>query len=94
MYDLTDFIETHPGGPYWLTITKGTDITEAFEVHHLNTLKLEPYLKKYYVREASTPRNMRLTFKPNGFYLTLKKRVVEKLRTIDTKSINLKSKVF
>lgn len=32
LYDLGSFITDHPGGSEWLTITKGTDITEAFEV--------------------------------------------------------------
>lgn len=32
LYDLTNFLAIHPGGSEWLTITKGTDITELFEV--------------------------------------------------------------
>lgn len=93
LYDLTEFINSHPGGPDWLTLTKGTDITEAFEVHHLDPTKLNSYLKKFYVRPATTPQNSKLTFKPNGFYVTVRKRVAEKLRTIDVKTINFKSKV-
>jgi len=27
LYDLKDFIPKHPGGPTWLQITKGQDIT-------------------------------------------------------------------
>ena len=33
LYDLDSFIESHPGGSEWLKMTKGTDITEAFEVN-------------------------------------------------------------
>lgn len=93
LYDLTDFIKSHPGGPDWLILTKGTDITEAYETHHLYPEKLEPYLKKYYVRPASTPKNMKLTFHPDGFYITLRKRVSDKLRQIDVKATNFRSKV-
>ena len=32
LYDLESFIEHHPGGSEWLELTRGTDITEAFEV--------------------------------------------------------------
>lgn len=32
LYDLESFIRNHPGGSEWLIITRGTDITEAFEV--------------------------------------------------------------
>lgn len=34
LYDLESFVENHPGGSEWLVITKGTDITEAFEVFY------------------------------------------------------------
>lgn len=32
LYDLTDWEKFHPGGSEWINLTKGTDITEAFEV--------------------------------------------------------------
>lgn len=32
LYDLTEFSRKHPGGSEWITLTKGTDITELFEV--------------------------------------------------------------
>lgn len=32
LYDLRDFIKSHPGGAEWLRLTKGTDVTELFEV--------------------------------------------------------------
>lgn len=34
LYDLASFIYNHPGGSEWLNLTKGTDITEAFEVFY------------------------------------------------------------
>ncbi|XP_053694354.1 cytochrome b5-related protein-like [Sabethes cyaneus] len=78
LYDLTDFAERHPGGPDWIKLTKGTDITELFETHHITT-KAENLLPKFKVREAKEPRNVRITFKDDGFYRTLKRRVREKL---------------
>ena len=32
LYDLENFMKSHPGGSEWIRITKGTDITELFEV--------------------------------------------------------------
>lgn len=40
-------------------------------------------LPKYYVRAARSPRNVRLTFHKHGFYRTLKRRVADKLLTVD-----------
>ncbi|VVD04212.1 unnamed protein product, partial [Leptidea sinapis] len=43
----------------------GTDVTEAFEAHHLNpnTVKV---LEKFYKRDAKTPRNSPFTFKDDA----------------------------
>lgn len=32
LYDLEGFAKIHPGGEEWIRLTKGTDITEIFEV--------------------------------------------------------------
>lgn len=61
---------------------QGTDITEAFESHHI-TPKAGELLKDFYVSDAVDPRNYFITHDKNGFYQTLKKRVAEKLKTID-----------
>lgn len=37
LYDLQTFLKSHPGGAEWLSLTKGTDITELFEVHQAGT---------------------------------------------------------
>lgn len=74
LYDLTDFIDRHPGGKQWIEVTRGTDITEAFETSHLNpTIYLK--LNKYYVKNVDRPRNSPYTLEPHGFYMTLKGRV-------------------
>ncbi|CAH2001566.1 unnamed protein product [Acanthoscelides obtectus] len=81
IYDFSDFVSEHPGGSEWLTLTKGTDISEAFEAHHISQYP-EQLLKKYFVREANTKRNSPFTFKEDGFYRTLKKEVREALKTM------------
>ena len=52
MYDLTNFIDQHPGGPKWLTMTRGQDVTDFFIIHHLNEAKARETLSKYYVGET------------------------------------------
>lgn len=84
IYDLTNFVSSHPGGAEWLEITKGVDITEQFETHHI-TGKAEQLLIKYYVKEAALPRNYNLTFNENGFYKTLKRRVADKYEDLNKK---------
>lgn len=36
MYDLSQYVNNHPGGESWLRLTQGQDVTEHFIVHHLN----------------------------------------------------------
>lgn len=93
LYDLEDFAKFHPGGPEWIELTKGTDITELFESHHL-TDKAPRVLSKYYIRDAVTPRSIPLTFEPNGFYCTFKKRALEALKDVDFHNSSVKSNVI
>ncbi|BES95744.1 Hypothetical protein NTJ_08553 [Nesidiocoris tenuis] len=79
LYDLSKFTAVHPGGEQWLTLTKGTDITEAFESHHL-TDTARNLLPKYYVRDAKTARNSPFTFKEDGFYDKLKRKVMTAMK--------------
>lgn len=88
LYDVSDFISSHPGGPMWLELTKGTDATEAFEAHHISSLA-EEFLKKYFVRKADKPRNSPFTFKDDGFYRTLKRNVAVALKTVPKDSANV-----
>ncbi|XP_061391271.1 cytochrome b5-related protein-like [Musca vetustissima] len=82
LYDFTDFISKHPGGSFWLEKTKGTDITESFETHHIKGVP-QAILEKYFIRKAKAPRNYTLTLHENGFYRTLKKRVAAEMKHID-----------
>ncbi|CAG9773967.1 unnamed protein product [Ceutorhynchus assimilis] len=87
IYDLTDFVSKHPGGAEWLELSKGLDITEAFEVHHLTNRPAE-VLKKYHVRMAKKKRNAPFTFKEDGFYKTLKREIMSVLPTLPKQSAN------
>ncbi|KAK9739690.1 Fatty acid desaturase [Popillia japonica] len=60
---------------------EGTDITEAFEAHHISTIP-EKLLPLYFVRKATTPRNSPFTFEEDGFYKTLKARVRKDLEDV------------
>ncbi|EZA50497.1 Cytochrome b5-related protein [Ooceraea biroi] len=82
LYNLETFMKTHPGGMEWIQLTKGTDITELFESHHI-TDKAKQLLPKFYVRDAVSPRSVPLTFLPDGFYCTFKKRALEALKNVD-----------
>lgn len=84
LYDLKEFIAIHPGGSEWIKLTEGTDITEQFETHHI-TNKAPAVLKKYFVRDATLKRNYKFTYKDDGFYRTLKRRVAEILPDLDYK---------
>jgi hypothetical protein len=74
-YDLTTFVDAHPGGASWLRLTAGQDVTEAFEVHHLNTRKAEAVLAKYYVGDADAAYAGRYVWDERGFFRTVKRRV-------------------
>ncbi|XP_045494027.1 cytochrome b5-related protein-like [Colias croceus] len=81
LYDLTDLISSHPGGSQWLECTKGTDVTEQFETHHIKSVAAE-ILPKYFVRKTSAPRNSPFTFNEDGFYRTLKMKIAAKLKDV------------
>ena len=92
LYDLTGFVRRHPGGAEWLELTKGVDITEQFETHHI-TNKAEEILKNFYVRDAELPRNYTLTFKESGFYRTLKRKVASKIGSVDKTPVKISNMI-
>lgn len=92
LYNLKSFVKKHPGGSEWLEFTEGTDVTEAFECYHVSSKPIL-VLEKFYVRDASKPRNYKFTFEDEGFYRTLKRRVVQKLETINHTEV-WKSKLY
>lgn len=87
LYDLTKFVDRHPGGPDWLKYTVGGDITELFETHHMDD-KVRDVLAKYYVRDCEpagdADKEKRrlgegfqpfLTFHRDGLFKTLQRRI-------------------
>ncbi|XP_034099116.1 cytochrome b5-related protein [Drosophila albomicans] len=82
LYDLSDFAKRHPGGAFWIEATKGTDITEPFESHHIEEHAAR-MLSKFEVRPASKPRNYKFTLHEDGFYKVLKRRVRQKLHSLN-----------
>lgn len=44
MYDLSKFMENHPGGRHWIEYTQGHEISELFKVHHLDEAKARKIL--------------------------------------------------
>ncbi|KAF5308050.1 hypothetical protein FQR65_LT06425 [Abscondita terminalis] len=82
IYDFTNFIQWHPGGQFWLEATKGTDITESFEIHHLKTNRSERLLKHFLIKPAPNPRLSPFTFADDGFYKTLKRNVEKTLNNV------------
>lgn len=93
LYDLEKFAKKHPGGREWIELTKGTDVTEAFEAHHIRYEIASKVLQKFFVREAKSPRNYRFTYDEEGFYKTLRGKVEAKLPTLDRSDL-WKSKII
>jgi linoleoyl-CoA desaturase len=75
-YDLSSFLDSHPGGRTILEACKGNkDCTAAFESYHamVNMNKIESIMSKYEIGISDIqPHN---TFNHDGFYQTVKFRV-------------------
>jgi cytochrome b involved in lipid metabolism len=91
-YDLTQFIPQHPGGEHWIENTRGQDITELFHTHHLNEAKATALLNKYYIADCKKSFT-RFTFKPDGYYETLKRKLLSKY-SADELQDNTQSKLL
>ena len=78
LYDLSSYIDRHPGGRNWLTMTQGQDVTDFFIIHHLNEQKARSVLEKFYVRD--TPKQVkRFTFEEDGLYRTVKREMLQEM---------------
>jgi hypothetical protein len=83
LYDLNNWIDKHPGGNQWLEFTRGQDCTAAFEVHHLNMVKVQTTLKQFYVRDVDSKylgATQPYSWSDDGFYRTLRKEAWEVLK--------------
>ena len=99
-YDLTDFLDKHPGGSKILESCKGVDCTAAFESYHAmsNMNNIKSIMKKYEI-DASKSETIQsfkqhsYTFSEKGFYNEVKNRVRNYILTGDY-SINCSSIVL
>eukprot|EP00927_Polykrikos_kofoidii_P014239 TRINITY_DN16231_c1_g1_i1.p1 TRINITY_DN16231_c1_g1~~TRINITY_DN16231_c1_g1_i1.p1 ORF type:complete len:526 (+),score=92.67 TRINITY_DN16231_c1_g1_i1:33-1610(+) len=84
LYDLTEFIDRHPGGKKWIELTRGTDVTQGVEAYHLDYAKVEAVLRAHYIRdvgEGEFAHGDRFTFAENGFFRTLRRRLLVRLKS-------------
>ena len=78
IYDLTPFMSNHPGGAEWLELSRGTDITEAFNASHVFIDRAERALSKFLVRSCpEISRKSPYTFNEDGFYFRLRARAAK-----------------
>ena len=70
-YNLHSFITSHPGGAFWLEQTRGMDITELFETHHVHTAKVQGVLQRYYVGPANSSYRGLYEYPVDGLHKTL-----------------------
>ncbi|KAJ3166494.1 hypothetical protein HDU88_003363 [Geranomyces variabilis] len=75
VYDITDFVDRHPGGRDIMLLSAGRDVTQVYETYH-DIAKTEKVLRKYRIgvlTDAVLP-----TFPPpSKFQTTLRKRVAD-----------------
>jgi cytochrome b involved in lipid metabolism len=57
-YDLSSFVDRHPGGKEMILLGKGRDCTEMFEsIHALSKVSVHKLLEKYRVQVRSLAKN-------------------------------------
>ncbi|CAG8615962.1 4596_t:CDS:10 [Cetraspora pellucida] len=78
VYDITNFIERHPGGDDILLLAAGRDITQAFETYH-ELGKPDVVLKKFFVGTLVT-NELPIFPEPSEFHRAMKKNVEEYFR--------------
>jgi linoleoyl-CoA desaturase len=87
-YDISDFIQEHPGGSKILASCEGLDATAAFESYHslADINKIKSIMKKY---ECSNPEyeieSQDFTFLESGFYNNLREKVRNHFKNKNTK---------
>ena len=89
-YDLTNFLDKHPGGSKILDSCKGVDCTAAFESYHAmsNMNNIKSIMKKYEINTSKTEtiqsfKQHSYTFYEKGFYNEVKNRVRNYILTND-----------
>jgi len=81
LYDLTPWLDEHPGGADFLHRCRGIDCTAAFEIHHLRMPRAQAMLRRFEVTEqsaAATPPSAWPQF-DWAHYSELRERVAKRL---------------
>ncbi len=73
-YDLSPFLDAHPGGKRMLMLARGKDCTEVFESVHLFGKKPHAMLARYFVADKES-HSETFSWAKEGFYETLRTRV-------------------
>lgn len=74
VYDVTDFLDRHPGGRSQLLVGAGRDVTQVFESYHKEETQSGSLMEKFYVGDLVT--NELPTFpEPSPFYRKLRQNV-------------------
>ena len=75
-YDLSSYIEKHPGGSHMILLGKGKDCSELFEsVHSCSKIDVHKMLKAYEVKLKEDSYNGLFNWNKDEFYSVLSERV-------------------
>lgn len=66
-YDLSEFIDKHPGGAFFIGRMKNRDITTLVNIFHPNSEKVKKRLKKYALGRKATPEDFHPTYNAPPF---------------------------
>lgn len=58
VYDLTEFIQKHPGGDFFIGRTKNRDITTIVNIFHRNPEKVKKIIKQYALNRPAIPEDV------------------------------------
>lgn len=75
---MKEFVSKHPGGSSWLILTRGQDITDYYETHHIDREKADKILAKYYV--CDQPSSNVYEFRTDNLYGKIKSKVLKLYR--------------
>lgn len=73
VYDITEFVQRHPGGAHTLTAHAGTDATEAYEKAHRGRAEIDAMREMYFIgplRRLDLGRFSRLVESAHGHQIT------------------------
>eukprot|EP00118_Oscarella_pearsei_P028687 m.2704 g.2704 ORF g.2704 m.2704 type:complete len:458 (+) comp8851_c0_seq1:443-1816(+) len=79
VYDLSKFIDKHPGGIQQILYGAGRDVTQLFEMYH--DFKVKQVLEKYYVGDLVS-HELPTFAEPGEFAKTLKRRVSDRFKQL------------